>query len=309
MTQQTKTTGVLVTYYPDIPRITRVVDALYSQINDVVVVDNGSTGMKVQIEQAFTQLSASFIWFDENRGIAAALNAGIASAFDSGASHVLLLDQDSVPAINMVAKLHGVRELFSRTNKIGAVGPAIAEVNSSKQMPIVVSEGFVRHTIQADKEPVFCAHIITSGSLFDLKTFVETGPFDENLFIDFVDIEWCLRSHSFGFKSLTVPAAILYHALGDDVLEFWLFGWKRVNTHSPTRLYFISRNPWLILRNGSLPLSFRLAEVGRAALRLLIYPFLFPNKLETIQFMLKGTFHGLLGRTGGLPTDFVLKCR
>ncbi len=87
-------------------------------------------------------------------------------------------------------------------------------------------------------------HLITSGSMLNLKVESEIGGFDENLFIDEVDFEYCLRSVLNGFQVIQFTNIFLEHNLGETVNRR-SFKNNKTNArvlHSPQRLYYITRN-------------------------------------------------------------------
>ena len=67
----------------------------------------------------------------------------------------------------------------------------------------------------------------------------------EDLFIDWVDIEWCLRAESQGLESYIVPSAIMMHSIGDDTVR--VLG-RDINLHSDLRNYYMVRNATYLLR-------------------------------------------------------------
>ena len=84
--------------------------------------------------------------------------------------------------------------------------------------------------------------VITSGSLTKTNIAKNIGGFVDNLFIDQVDFDFCLRLKDSGADILKVNRAIIYHQLG-EISEHKLFG-KTITTtnHSPIRRYYYYRN-------------------------------------------------------------------
>jgi len=85
--------------------------------------------------------------------------------------------------------------------------------------------------------------LVTSGSLLDLNVFKEIGEFDENLFIDYVDTDYCIRLRKSGYKLIQFARPIMMHSLGitKDTLGYSFY------EHSPIRNYYIFRNKLYIL--------------------------------------------------------------
>src|SRR5690606_36905073 len=97
-----------------------------------------------------------------------------------------------------------------------------------------------------EDECVDVDHLISSGCLISLDAIEKIGTFEESLFIDYVDTEWCWRARRKGFRLLGVGSAHMKHNLGDD--EFIAFGQPRT-LHAPFRLYYQMRNRyWMTLQ-------------------------------------------------------------
>ena len=74
---------------------------------------------------------------------------------------------------------------------------------------------------------------MSSISLIPCKVFNIVGGFDESLFIDGVDNEWCWRAwHKCGLRSFIVEDAEIGHMLGEGDRFFFL---KKVAIASPFR--------------------------------------------------------------------------
>ena len=72
----------------------------------------------------------------------------------------------------------------------------------------------------------------------------KAGPFREDLFIDFVDNEYCLRLRRQGFKVLRANLSLLYHSVGDTCK----YGPFIATNHPPLRRYYKTRNRFLVNR-------------------------------------------------------------
>jgi rhamnosyltransferase len=86
----------------------------------------------------------------------------------------------------------------------------------------------------------------------------------EDLFIDFVDVEWCLRARSKGFVVLGVCAAGMTHSLGDT--HIYSVGRMR-HVHSPLRLYYQVRNALWLYRSPQIAFGWKLVSSWRLLLK------------------------------------------
>jgi rhamnosyltransferase len=138
-------------------------------------------------------------------------------------------------------------------------------------------------------------YLIASGSLIPLATLNAVGAMAEDLFIDYVDIEWGLRARGLGFRSYGVCAARMEHNLGEAPIR--ILG-HSVPLHSPLRHYYHFRNAvWLYL-NGNMPLHWKCADGWRLVLKYGFYTLFARPRLAHVRMMSRGILDGLRGRLG-----------
>jgi len=203
------------------------------QIEKLYVVDNTDGGSDKKILKKIKSLrKVEIISNGENLGIAAAMNRACKRAVEEGYDFVLTMDHDSRAPENMVGDLFR----FASENGydlpgVGIIGPfPYDRANPS------IPEADVEETV----------YVLTSGSVMNMKAYVESGGFCEKLFIDRVDDEYCLRLKKMGYSVLRVNRVLLDHNLG-DISEHTLFGRKQIVTnHSVYRRYYITRNLFFV---------------------------------------------------------------
>jgi rhamnosyltransferase len=215
----------IVTFHPSVDGLRDTLGVLLPQVDHVVLVDNGSDNAAEIAALAGEHPNVELIANGENRGIAAALNELLSWAEEHTVEWVLTLDQDSTPSPDLVPLL--VRH--TDAPGVAMIGPRILDMNSSLPAPNV-------HGVH----PV--AQCITSGALTSVRAAKRVGRFDEAMFIDLVDFEFCARLRDAGFSILVDEDAILHHQLG--VLDQRsILGWRvQATNHSPTRVYYWARN-------------------------------------------------------------------
>lgn len=146
-----------------------------------------------------------------NIGVAAALNKGLKKAIEENYDWLLTMDQDSTFEGESLEALKN--EAFLSNEKVAWVAPLQR----------------TQKGIQINKYVA-----MTSGSMLRVSACKQVGFFEEKLFIDSVDNEYCLRLRKFGFKITHSNNAILNHSLG--TLK------NGVISHSAARRYYITRN-------------------------------------------------------------------
>jgi rhamnosyltransferase len=295
--------AVVVTYRPVPTSLAALLDAVLDQVGAVVVVDNASPAASLT---PVTALSAEdrvvLLRQGHNVGLAAAQNAGIGWARAQGHSHVLLLDQDSIPGAGMVAGLLTELEALSRDGRVAAVGPVFRDLRESRDAPFVRVAFPMSHKLWCDATgaPIRCDFLISSGALIPLSVLAEIGGLDEALFIDNVDLEWSFRARDRGFALYGVCRTTMEHRLGDQRVPV-LAGRATVVTHGPVRLYYIMRNRLDLYRRPYTPRVWIAQDIPRVAAKFVIFSVLVGPRLRNVRFMLRGLADGLRGRLGPCP--------
>src|SRR5690606_2060660 len=82
--------------------------------------------------------------------------------------------------------------------------------------------------------------LITSGSILNLKASSKIGAFDEDLFIDLVDLEYCYRASLKGYSTIAFANIPMEHSLGKTESVRSIKTARKSNRilHSPIRLYY-----------------------------------------------------------------------
>jgi rhamnosyltransferase len=219
-----RTAAVVVLYEPPADLLNNVATYL-GQVDRVFAVDNTPTPDPTLID-ALSGLGVRVLPMGGNRGIAAALNAGCRAAIEAGYDLALTLDQDSTPAPDLVEKL----------------ALCLGEPGSDDVLlvaPVWQIEGGLPEEISA--RCVEIGFAMTSGNLVRLDLFEKVGGFREDLFIDRVDTEFCLRGRTMGLRVLQRRDAVLLHRAGR--LEEKRCPFRHFVTNYPAiRRYYMARN-------------------------------------------------------------------
>lgn len=227
------TCAIVVTYNPDLHRLAENLSAVAPQVDEVVVFDNASES-RLQLTKVLRHFKCIYHLSDSNFGLAVALNRSCAIVRDLGASRALLLDQDSVAAPGMVRALNA--EL---SDGIAIVAPQIIDRNK-------------KEVFEKSNERRFVKRVITSGSLVSLGCLEAVGGFDQRLFVDWVDYDFCASMRAQGFRILQVGTTALLHEMGRREYAFTLHfpGHQRrfYRTNHSLQRQFDKARSWAILK-------------------------------------------------------------
>lgn len=293
--------ALVVTFEPDLVRLRALVDAVLSQVDGLVLVDNGDASLHLSLGLD-RETKVQILGMGENRGLAAAQNEGIRKANELGVEFVLLLDQDSVPATDMVSRLvDAITSLRDRGLRVAAVGPRYTDQNQADLHPFVRIHNLrvKRFDCGPSDQIVEVDHLIASGSLIPMAVLDAIGGMREELFIDYVDTEWGLRALREGYRLFGVCGATMRHGLGDRPYRFM---GRYVPIHSPSRHYYLFRNTAWLCRQGWIPWNWRIAIILSAFAKLLFFIVVPRERSRQIQMIFRGLWDGWRGRMGRLET-------
>ena len=220
----------VVTYHPDIRLLEANLEALIPQVSMVYVVDNGSENVADVRSYVEGKPELRLICNSENVGIAKALNQLCTAAKQDGYAWILTMDQDSLPASDMVKWL----STYTDSSVYGIIAPRV-EFRDGDTLILSTKDG--------DKDTVEISACITSGSLTRIEAWEKVGGFDEWFFIDRVDNEFCTHLQTGGYVILRVNKALLYQRAGEmRYATLPLIGNILLPCYSEVRNYYICRN-------------------------------------------------------------------
>jgi rhamnosyltransferase len=226
------------------------------QVDRVLFVDNGSldsTGKVLEMIRDEAPGSVEIVTLGENRGIASALNVGVRRALELGYTWVLTMDHDSEADGRMVENLVRAVHEHREPEKVVVSAPVYIDRGTKEAGRIYRYEGWRRQRLDPISPGGIATPtvVITSGNLLNVGHCMALGGFDESLFIDYVDYDFCLRAGIAGFHIIVCADALLSHSVGEAVSRKFL-GFKIFSTnHSPDRRYTIGRNRMTVIRRYS----------------------------------------------------------
>lgn len=283
--------AIIVTYQPDTGALDLLIDSIADQVHGIVIADN-SPDMG-DIAHRYAARPITYLSMRTNIGIAAAQNTGIAHARTCGASHVILFDQDSRATTHMVQTLLASSRERPDT---GSAGPRYVDERQDNPPPFIRIEGWRLHRCQCSANAtVPVDYLIASGCLIPMSVVDVVGNMREDLFIDYVDIEWGLRARRHGYQSYGVCAANMAHSLGDTPIQFM---GKNIPLHSPLRHYYHFRNAVLLYKEPWIPLNWKCVDGWRLCLKYVFYSLFAVPQLTHWRMMTLGIWHGIIGKTG-----------
>ncbi|WGS52456.1 glycosyltransferase family 2 protein [Paraburkholderia sp. D15] len=207
----------------------------------LLVVDN-SPQPDARAAALLKEAGIAVLHHGNRHGIAGAFNCGLQALFEQGADAVALFDQDSETPADYFPVMR------ARCSSIGRhaylLGPRIFDENDQRFLPELATSGLAveRLNVSAGVALQRCAFLISSGCVISREAFAALGRFDESLFIDHVDTEYCLRALWRNVPLYVVPTLVLSHRIGARRRHrFGPFELTTMN-HPAFRRYYSARN-------------------------------------------------------------------
>ena len=230
----------MVLFNPDnVERLYSAINSALNQVEKIYIFDNSTEIKKYKFSDSVIYISEH-----KNKGIAYAINQIMKKAQLDGYEWVVTMDQDSVLPDNII---NAYSKHLNEVPNLAIICPQVIDYRRS----------YMKIKEEAAAEYVdFC---ITSASCTRISAWERIGGYDDWLFIDLVDNDFCKRITASGYRILRLNDFVLDQEFGkivpksERVQKFWnavaevlhndnwgKFGYSKfVN---PTRVYYTCRN-------------------------------------------------------------------
>jgi rhamnosyltransferase len=271
--------GIIVAYNPNHIDLVSNIESYIAELDCLFIYKNS----KITIEDAlFIKYGEKVIFLgsENNDGVGMALNEGVSLAKKKGFTHLLTLDQDSYFKNGHLANFRKIIEFD------------MSPISKGIYIPNLVYRE--KLLITGQDKPCNVLDGITSGSIFPISLFDIVGGFNNFLFIDGVDFEFCYRIRSkYGFNTILFPNVHLVHQLGYSTKS--LLGFTTINYNS-FRTFFLVRNHILLWKKY--PKLYRFEYKKALIKEYIIYRIVKvllseKDKLSKIKSICNGIYHGL----------------
>ena len=245
---------VIVSYRPEVAQLVSLCEQILVDGARVIVVDNTEVP---DLTLDGLPAGCELITLGTNSGIAHAQNVGVAQALNASATVIVFFDQDLKIEAEFLRAL--VTPLKCGTPEI--TSPLYVDDDNNVALPSLRLGRFGLPTAVHGADmihPYPVDIVISSGTAATREVFRVAGVFDEALFIDSVDSEWCLRCRSKQIPIHVVPSAVMRHRIGSRSIRVGPF---TVLQHSPARCYYQMRNCFHMMRRKHVPLAFAVANM------------------------------------------------
>jgi GT2 family glycosyltransferase len=184
---------------------------------EIILVDNGSSDGSVNlVKRKYPEVTV--VSLESNRGYSAAVNAGIDAAHGE---FLAVLNNDTEAEPGFVRELHSAlveepaagmaapKMLFARDRRtINSIGLGYCITGTNHDIGFGLEDGERFQTRRWVFGPCGGAGMYRRSMLEDV------GPFDEDFFMYYEDVDYSFRAQLAGYRCIFVPTARVYHAEG-----------------------------------------------------------------------------------------------
>lgn len=265
--------AVVVLYNPNADEINNL--CIYMKYSDYLVIVDNSDVSNIDVIKSTLGDSNKYHIIDNrcNLGLCKALNQGFSYLSNIQCEWVVAFDADSKITDNIFEVYRKIIKNFDNVDNVAVFAP---------------QHSYLRNKVKLYNGIKKIDWAMTSGCLFNVKIFNICGGFYEPLFVDGLDVDYCLYAKEKKYDIFECGQVIIKHNPAINV-EKRVCGFKiNYGIASPYRYYLQSRSlVWIIFRYKSFwAIKMFIIKLAKVLL-------LFPNKINYLSSYLKGIVDGL----------------
>lgn len=189
-----------------------------SQFERILIYDNSPN------KHSFTSDNKLIYFYNgKNDGLPVAYNTFISYCIHEGINYLCLMDQDSDYSLDEVEKMISFIE---------------SSYNDIKAFPIIAPRSYCVTSVRVQRENKLtdAKFVINSGTFLNISVLKENNlKYDEKIFLDGVDYDFCMTLHRKGFPVKIYENSVLIQNLGYTRVKKG----KEYVCHSELRYYYI----------------------------------------------------------------------
>lgn len=283
----------IVLYNAEMKRLFKEIESIISQVDLICLCDNGSNNISLIEEKIRRNDKIVIIKNKNNLGIGTASNQICSYADKNGFDWVLMLDHDTICPCNLV----DTYKKYIDNVSLGMICPNVLDQELVHNMYYNAGNG----------ETEYIKRCIQSASFVKISAWKKCQGFNEWMFIDFVDFDFCKRLEINNYKILRCKTVTVDHQLGKRVrtrnANFFMnlyvkTGWSIFkyftykNEFSEARIYYCTRNNIAYIKEFSDYIDLK-KEWKDFFLRILKKVLRSKNRFMIIRKTIKGTYDGI----------------
>jgi rhamnosyltransferase len=182
----------------------------------------------------------------DNLGIAKAQNQGCQAAVDDGYTWVMTMDQDSSwDNCEFPLYLSEVDNIISNDPAAVSFSPKDIDQKAVGSRLGDIKRRLVKKKLSVEQHDYeYPDRVIASGNIINLNQWKAVGKFNEELFINDVDYDFCYRLIQNGYKIIKINKCKMNHINGEQKKYFF----PHAFSYHKERIYYMTRNKVFIIK-------------------------------------------------------------
>lgn len=212
-----------------------------SFVDKLIIYDNSKKNNCDILADLIKNNRVKYIWGDGvNKGIGSPINEVVENLPVDKDSWLITFDQDSEILPDTILEMRNYVESEEYDETVGVVAPLARNLLKNK----FSDEEFKNLPYLTYKQEV-----MQSGAMHRLDILCEIGGYNDELFIDQVDLEYCARCRVAGYKIVQLNRVFMLHQTEDENHVVYSEGKNiLVDKYSPERFYYQIRNQLYLAR-------------------------------------------------------------
>lgn len=270
-------TAIISLYYPEETVIGNVC-SIAGQADRVILCDNSNT----YNSKFFKSISnVEYVGFGKNLGLSNAFNTVLKDERFGWTEEefVVFFDQDSSISEGHIKKLKNeFIELKQEGYELGCIGPVFYNTSNRRIESPKMKAYLTEHTYRVK-------NLITSSMLTQYKILKKLGFWNENIFLDFVDWDFCWRLQTKEFICCMTEKTILNHSVGNGEKKV---GPIRLRVGASFRVYYQTRDALYLLRERYVPFKMRIKLLLTVFVRPIVHYFCLSDGKKRMGYVWRG---------------------
>lgn len=271
--------ALVTVYYPS-NIVRNNIMAIVSQVDKVYICDNSPKDNKALFDFGADGSKIEYIYFGENLGLSAAFNRVLKETKNwNDDDFVVFFDQDSYIEPGHVERLvDEYKQLLSNNYNVGCLGPVFFNTSNNTIETPKIKTALTKNSFKVSS-------IITSSMVCRYKDIKEIDFWNERVFLDMADWDFCWRLVEKGKICCMTDAVVLKHSLGTGEKRI---GPLRLRVGSAFREYYQTRECLYLLTRAYTPIKYKIRFVAMLTIRPIMHLIFLDNRKSRLKYICMG---------------------
>ncbi len=214
---------IIIIHYGDLETTKRCLESVEKckdEYRSVILINNDAA---IDLTKALRESKQrTIINAGRNLGFAKAVNVGIKHALNQSADYIVLLNNDASIEKKVLSTL---ASFLNDSKTAGIAGPVISFRQNGKLLfdyggNIGSLTGRTTHDNRDsnnDKRPKKADYVSGCCMMVKSEVIEKVGFFDEQFFMYYEDVDYCLRTREAGYDTWVVPEGLIFHELSKSI--------------------------------------------------------------------------------------------